>query len=120
LKGTANRQSRHVFMQFGGMGVTRVRELPVYHVGEEVVLFLYPESEYRFTSPVGGGQGKFNLRPDPQTGERVVTNALNNVRLFEGIGTEKLSPAERTAVRDAEKAVGYRTFASLVRQLVKD
>jgi hypothetical protein len=118
LKGQANGQTQHTFMQFGG-GVVRIHELPGYRVGEEVVLFLYPESQYGFTSPVGGSQGKFYVHADPQTGERVVTNELNNVRLFEGIKTAMLSPAERQIVRSGSGPVNYRTFASLVRKLTK-
>ena len=32
-------------------------------VGEESLLFLYPESALGFTAPVGLGQGKFLVRP---------------------------------------------------------
>jgi hypothetical protein len=119
MKGQANRRARHTFMQFGGLETARLHELPTYRAGEDVVLFLYPESQYGFTSPVGGSQGKFRLRTDPQTGERVVMNALSNVKLFEGISPEKLSSAERQVVRGQDKAVSYRTFASIVRKLVK-
>jgi hypothetical protein len=119
LKGAPNRQTQHVFMQFGGLGATRMREVPSYRVGEEVVLFLYPESEYGFTSPVGGDQGKFYVRTDPQTGQKVLGNSLKNARLFEGIDTNKLSLAERNAVRSDGTSVDYQAFASLVRRLVK-
>jgi hypothetical protein len=32
-----------------------------YRPGSQYLLFLYPESELGFTSPVGGGQGKFEI-----------------------------------------------------------
>jgi len=117
LKGKANHVSRHVFMQFGGVGVNRIHELPTYRAGEEAVIFLYPESQYGFTSPVGGGQGKFYLRTDTQTGERLIANELGNARLFDGIDTQKLAPGERSLVRETTKRVDYTTFASLVKRL---
>jgi hypothetical protein len=119
LKGQANRQTQHTFMQFGGAAARLVHELPTYHLGEEVVLFLYPESQYGFTSPVGGSQGQFSVRTDPRTGERVVTNGLNNIKLFEGIDVETLSPAERQVVQRGSGPVNYRTFASLIKKLIK-
>jgi hypothetical protein len=41
--------------------ITRVAGLPRYNVGDEVVLFLYPESRRGFTSPVGFGQGLYRV-----------------------------------------------------------
>jgi len=119
FKGRANDVTRHEFMQFGGRSAMRIPELPTYRVGDEIVLFLYPESEYGFTSPVGGWQGKLALRADPQTGDRVVTPALGPERFYQGIAVEKLSPAERQLVRGSSQVADYRSFASLVRTLVK-
>lgn len=42
--------------------VTRVSGLPRYTVGEEVVLFLRPDSTLGFTSPVGFTQGAYRVR----------------------------------------------------------
>lgn len=56
------------FMQFGHGRETP--ETPSYKEGEEIVLFLYPESQYGFTSPVGGHQGRFELQTDPASGKR--------------------------------------------------
>jgi hypothetical protein len=120
LKGQPNHRSQHVFMQFGGLGATRLHELPTYDVGQEVTLFLYPESQYGFTSPVGGEQGKFSLRADPQTGQKVVTYGLGSTKLFEGIGVEKFSSAERQVLQGRSRASDYHVFASIVRKLVKD
>lgn len=119
LKGAASHISRHEFMQFGGTGITRIHDIPSYQVGEEIVLFLYPESEQGFTSPVGGGQGKFYLNRDSQTGERWVNQALPNANLFDGIKTQKLTAAERELIGRAGSAMNYRAFSSLVKRLAQ-
>jgi hypothetical protein len=40
----------------------RVPAIPSYRVGDEVILFLHPNSTAGFTSPVGLGQGRFRVR----------------------------------------------------------
>jgi len=45
----------------------RIPALPTYREGDEVLLFLHPDSAAGFTSPVGFGQGRFRIRRD---GER--------------------------------------------------
>ena len=64
-----------------------VAGLPVFHEGEEVVLFLYGESAHGLTSPVGFGQGKFVVQRDKQ-GQRLAVNAFANENLFRGLSTE--------------------------------
>jgi hypothetical protein len=65
LKGPAI--ARTTIKQFGLSGplpdgtVARVPGLPRYAVGDEVVLFLHPESGRGFTSPVGFGQGAYRV-----------------------------------------------------------
>jgi hypothetical protein len=60
-------------------GVFRIPALPTYRVGEEVVLFLHPDSRQGFTSPVGLGQGRFRVRRDG--GSAVVENDVGNSNL---------------------------------------
>jgi len=49
-----------------------------YRAGAEYLLFLYPESDLGFTSPVGGGQGRFEiLNPGGSSGALAV-NPLDN------------------------------------------
>ena len=50
--------------------------------GQELVLFLYPESNLGLTSPVGGGQGTFRVSRDP-SGRSFVLNIFGNQGLFE-------------------------------------
>lgn len=63
-------------------GARKFAEMPVFTPGEEIVGFFHLPSELGFTSPVGMGQGKFSVLTDPQTGEKVVRNGMNNARLF--------------------------------------
>ena len=55
---------------------------PRYREGEEVVLFLYPDSRSGFTSPVGLGQGKFGVVRE-KNGGRLAINAHGNRGLME-------------------------------------
>ena len=48
-----------------------------YEEGKEYLLFYYPESEWGFTSPVGAGQGLFEVETDSR-GMKSVINPLNN------------------------------------------
>lgn len=120
FKGEATPAATFTFMQFGGTGPTRVRELPSYAKGEEVLIFLYAESRYGFTSPVGGAQGKFRLLPAPEGGLQI-SNGIENVRLFEDVKTStvRLSDTEKQVIDRSRGAVDYASFGSLVRKLVR-
>jgi len=69
----------------GGPDRDRIEGLPRFRKGEQVVLFLYPDSEVGLTSPVGFGQGKFSLIPDPKGGMKAV-NAFGNDGLLDRMG----------------------------------
>ncbi|MFN7947318.1 MAG: hypothetical protein U0Z53_18350 [Blastocatellia bacterium] len=124
LKGSAT--TRITFMQFAGaaQGRTHNYHLPKYAVGEEVVLFLYAESRYGFTSPVGEGQGKFQVSNDPRTGRPALLNERGNHLLFEPLKNEtamsrlKLNAAERALITQQRGAADLDTFRSVVRKLV--
>jgi hypothetical protein len=64
--------------------LVEMKQVPIYNIGDEVVLFLYGESRLGFTSPVGLGQGKFSVRYFPN-GEKKVVNENNNLNLFKGM-----------------------------------
>ncbi len=53
-----------------------------YEVGQEYLLFFYPESQLGFTSPVGAGQGKFQILENSH-GEKSVMNPFENKFLKE-------------------------------------
>ena len=67
--------------------------VPVFHSGEEVVLFLYGESSLGLSSTVGLGQGRFSVLTDKQ-GRRVALNAVGNRNLM-----RELRPAARERLR---------------------
>ncbi len=58
-------------MTIGGAG---------YEEGRDYLLFLYPESSLGFTSPIGAGQGRFQISTD-QAGLQTAVNPLNNRNL---------------------------------------
>jgi hypothetical protein len=123
LKGAAARELS--FMQYAGGGSSY--HLPQYRVGEEVVLFLYPESRYGLTSPVGEGQGKFTARDDAHTGRRVLLNERGNHALFDRLDKTRLrtglalSRAEREVIEQPPARGGegaeFAPFRSLVRKI---
>ena len=58
--------------------------LPTFSPGEEIILFLYPDSAADLTSPVGLGQGKFVVRLDKQ-GRPIAVNAFGSHGLTRGM-----------------------------------
>ena len=115
---------RVTFMQFAGAGRSvRNFHLPEYKVGEEVVLFLYPESRHGLTSPVAEGQGKFLVRHDARAGRRLLFNDRGNRALFARVDASKLqtrlslNQAERGLLARQEGAAELDSFRSLVRKL---
>lgn len=49
-----------------------------YRPGGDYLLFLYPESSLGFTSPVGAGQGRFEVGEGGPAGLRMAVNPLGN------------------------------------------
>ena len=64
-------------------------QLPSFRQGEQVILFLYPDSEWGFTSPVGMGQGKFVVTED-EWGEKKVSNGWLSLQPASGSSTSGL------------------------------
>lgn len=116
FSGGGGERQTFTFMQFGG---SEFPDLPGYQAGEELLLFLYPESRYGLTSPVGGAQGKFSVGSDPETGKRTLTNRLNNANLFRGVSAADLGISETEANLLARRPgeIDYDTFSSLVKRL---
>jgi hypothetical protein len=124
LKGGAAREV--TFMQYGNSRNNYIAHLPKYNIGEEIVLFLYPESKLGLTSPVGQGQGKFVVRDDVRSGQRVLLNEHLNHALFARLDAAKvtaklaLNSTEKAAIAQPEGRTGagldVSTFRSLVRK----
>jgi len=63
---------------------TEIAGMPGFRRGDEVVLFLYGTSAIGLTSPVGLGQGHFDVVRDKQ-GKKLAINAFGNERLLDGV-----------------------------------
>lgn len=113
------------FMQYAGGSFSH---LPQYRIGEELVLFLYPESRLGLTSPVGEGQGKFIARNDVRTGRRVLLNEQANYALFDRIDKSRLraelslNRAEREMIEqplaDTRDGAEFSVFRSVIRKMM--
>jgi len=97
------------------------RNTTKYRAGDELILFMYPESQYGLTSPVGGDQGRFQVL---RTGGKAkVVNGLNNTGLFQDLGqvakaqSRTMTQAEAALSRKQSGAVGLDEFVAVVRQL---
>ena len=64
---------------------------PRFAEGQEVLLFLYPESDLGYSSPVGFGQGVFMVS-STSGGDKTAINEHGNTRLFKGMNMEQLCP----------------------------
>jgi hypothetical protein len=120
FKGNA-RGRTFTFSQIGGSKALRPVHVPGYREGEEVLLFLYPESRDGMTSPVAGAAGKFRIGVDPRTGQRVVTNGFDNWGLFDAPPRtdQALSTAERALIAHHKRGpIAYETFVALLTRWV--
>jgi len=104
-----------------------MKQVPTYAIGDEVVLFLHPESRLGFTSPVGLGQGKFSVLNWVE-GAKTVVNGNNNRNLFKGLDTpqyravfmESSYPGRISGlVTQKSGPVDYDLFLALVKALNK-
>jgi len=100
-------------------GRVRIVGMPRFQEGEELLLFLYPESAAGFTSPVGFGQGKFVKQRDRE-GRAVLRNALGNRGLLEQLseeGAHRLAPWITPGGREVEASLGLETLEDMVESL---
>lgn len=123
IYGTAGPQSSfRIYLSAGKFAQRAVKPARAdYRVGDEVLLFLYPNSRYGLTSPVGGEQGRFRVIRE---GERsLVINPLGNRGLFEGVETRAqaqgipLTTRQRALVRQSAGSAELQSFVDIVRQL---
>ena len=110
------------FRQYGGRAGKRrtvIDGLPVYRPGEEVVLFLKPDSEWGLTSPVGIFQGRYGVATDAASGRKAVVQDLYAPHL----SGEALSRAARALSKPArlsrEGRMDLEDFVGLIEGMVK-
>ncbi len=97
------------------------RGMPRYEVGKTVILFLHADSQYGLTSPVGLGQGAFQVKMDGPV-KVSVSNSRQNRGLLKGSARiDALFHAEFPGVRYPPEAVKgdlpYAGFRNLVIRL---
>lgn len=89
----------HTLKQYGGTVAGkshRIAGMPTYTPGEDVILFLYGESQYGLTSPVGISQGKFTFIRDEESAlPPMIVNSINNNGLLMGFDRHMLTNDER-------------------------
>ena len=118
LKGEAG--ATHTIKQIGGKiegEINQITGVPTFTVGESYILFLYGVSASGFSSPVGLGQGKFNIIP-VSTGFHV-TNGRDFKEMTLGIPDHLVPPSALIKMRQAPgpiKRLDLDEFKQLVRQ----
>jgi hypothetical protein len=126
LKGAAN--DRFTFMQFGGRAARSdtgkslsmaqtLPDLPIYRVGQEVVLFLYPASSVGFTSPVGGAQGMFLVQAQGGQPTTVISEGGNRSLAVRGALPTGLKSNQQELLRAPSDSLDYKTFRATVKAL---
>ena len=102
--------------------VFRVPGMPVYRVGQEVVLFLVAESVVGLSSPVGLSQGAFTVVE--RQGRKVLLNGNQNAGLLRGLAPAshatrwRLSLKEESLLSADRGSIDYETFLGVVRKIL--
>lgn len=88
--------------------------------GDTVLLFLYPESEYGFTSSVGGDQGRFFVKVDELAGKPILVNVNNNEKLFNGLEMKTVEKIKNgiSLLKKNHGFVDYEVFKRVVRSIM--
>lgn len=94
-----------------------------YKIGQDVLLMMIAPSRYGLSSPAGMEQGRFRIERD-KSGVEYAVNAHNNLRLFDGVGTqlakEGIAPSSAAAsllAKHRRGPVELRELTTLIRQL---
>ena len=118
LKGEVG--ATHTIKQIGGKlqgEVNQTTGVPTFTVGESYILFLYGVSASGFSSPVGLGQGKFNIIP--VSAGFHVTNGRDFKEMTLGIPNHLVPPSALIKMRQTPgpvKRLDLDEFKQLVRQ----
>jgi hypothetical protein len=115
----------------GGSGVTVTLRMhkaasmyaraPQFAEGQEVLLFLHPESDRGYSSPVGFGQGVFTVAE--QGGKKTALNERGNRHLFRGMNMERLHvgsalPGIRQCSLDGGGAVPHQELMDVISDFI--
>ena len=107
-------------VQSGQTGAAGIPGVPSYRMGQEILLFLHPDSRLGLTSPVGLAQGVFRLET-AREGEIGVLNGLENSNLMYQMSG---ATAQELGIHGVEfnslekgKPIPIEVFTSLVRKI---
>ena len=119
IKGAGTAESIR-FRQLTGGTAGAIRGLPEYSLGQEVLLFLYPDSKLGLTSPVGLAQGMFRVGKGGRGGRNVL-NRVGNANLLHRASSlqirgSTLSPEDQAALRPGAP-ISLDRFESVVRSI---
>lgn len=110
--------------ELGANQITLVSQMPRFAKGEKLLLFMSAPSEIGLTAPIGLFQGRFDVKTDPATGEKIVVNAYGNKNLFLKMGSSQarlklLTLKNKSILSEASPgAIEYDDFLSLVKGMV--
>ncbi|MBQ27522.1 MAG: hypothetical protein CMH81_05200 [Nitrospiraceae bacterium] len=122
----------HTVKQYGGTVESkshRIAGMPTYTPGEDVILFLYGESQYGFTSPVGILQGKFTfVTGEELSSSLMIVNGINNRGLLAGLdphvltNDEDIDESQRKAIQKLLRVkrgpISYEDFRLVTKALI--
>ena len=110
------------FQQYGGSAGKRrtvIDGLPVYRPGEEVVLFLKPDSAWGLTSPVGMFQGRYEVGRDEANGRKTVVQDLYAPHLSGAALSRAARALSKPARLSSEGEMDLEDFVGLIEGMVK-
>ena len=119
VKGVQSGQ-KIVFRQVRTGRVGGIPGIPHYRKGQELLLFLHGDSDLGLTSPVGLGQGTFQLRKTPNH-ELGVVNLLGNRNLsyrlaIDQVQASGMTPSDLEQIQKGEP-IPLPIFSSLVQKI---
>lgn len=119
LKGAQAKESIR-FRQLSGGPAGGIPGVPEYSPGQEILLFLYPDSRLGLTSPVGLAQGMFRVGKSGRRGQAVLNRVANANLLHRAspgqIRGSTLSAEEEAALRPGAP-ISLDRFESVVRRI---
>ena len=111
------------FRQYGGRAGKKrsaISGLPSYRPGEEVVLFLKPDSDWGLTSPVGLFQGRYSVVLNAETGRKVVVPDLYAPHLSGSTLAAMARGRGKPARMSREGRMDLEDFLDMIEGMVKD
>ena len=113
-----------VLRQLGrARGIGSIVGMPAYDVGKTYLMFLRADSEYGLASPIGLGQGAFEVTTK-DSGSQQAINAFGNLGLFHRMDSQSakystLEAKEKSLMRTKKGPVDFKNFKGLLKKMAK-